>query len=282
MRGEFDQLLAVRLDDEVRRLDLRSGPTSGGSSATDTSRPPGRITAGERSSSSPPTVSNTRSTGSSASSNRRSSRRAPRARRTPGQLRARRRRRADHVGAAPARELGREVADAAGRSVDQHPLALLQSPVIEQPLPGAERGQGDGGALLVAERLRLGSEERGPDDDVLGRGAVAIEVGERPHRVTDRQRVDIGPDGGHLARELVRRDRGQPIHRPSELVRRDRGGMDPDERFARLRAAASRSARARALPARRLRGAGSPTSRARCSARSSSSECLLPIGRCAV
>ena len=43
---------------------------SGGSSATETSRPPARRTATDRRNRSPPTVSNTRSTGSTASSKR--------------------------------------------------------------------------------------------------------------------------------------------------------------------------------------------------------------------
>src|SRR3954454_10725659 len=47
---------------------VKYSPPSGGSSATETSRPPGRSTAPDRRSRSPPTVSNTRSTGATASS----------------------------------------------------------------------------------------------------------------------------------------------------------------------------------------------------------------------
>src|SRR4051794_35710493 len=49
---------------------MKYSPPSGGSSATETSRPPGRSTAPDRRSRSPPTVSNTRSTGATASSKR--------------------------------------------------------------------------------------------------------------------------------------------------------------------------------------------------------------------
>ena len=59
-----------------------SGPTFGGSSAIETSRPPGRMSAGERSRRAPPTVSKTRSTGSSGPRDRRRTRRGPRARRS--------------------------------------------------------------------------------------------------------------------------------------------------------------------------------------------------------
>src|SRR6266705_1871567 len=128
---------------------------SGGSPATDTSLPPFRTTAGERSSSSPPTVSKTRSTGSSACSKRvghviqhfTSSE-------PPDVLDLSGRRRADHIGAAPACELCREVADTAGSPVDQHSLSLLQAAVVEEPLPGCESGERDGCALDMAERAR--------------------------------------------------------------------------------------------------------------------------------
>src|SRR4051812_35247244 len=49
---------------------VKYSPPSGGSCATETSRPPGRSTAPDRRSRSPPTVSNTRSTGATASSKR--------------------------------------------------------------------------------------------------------------------------------------------------------------------------------------------------------------------
>src|SRR5512132_577620 len=55
-----------RLGSTTKYVELIPG-VRGGSSATDTSRPPGRTTAGARSSRSPPTVSNTTSTGSKTS-----------------------------------------------------------------------------------------------------------------------------------------------------------------------------------------------------------------------
>ena len=150
----------------------------------------------------------------------------------PSQIRARRGRRSDDVGTTPARELGREMTDTTGRSVDQHALPCLQRSVIEQPLPRAQRGQRDGRALLVTDRSRFRRKDRGPDDDVLGRGAIAIEVGERPYWVADGERSHIGSDGGHLARELVRRGRRKAICRPSQLIGGDRRCVHTDERFA--------------------------------------------------
>ena len=155
--GELQELAAVGLDDEVRRLVLRIRSTSGGSSATDTSLPPGRTTASERWSRSPPTVSKTTSTGSSVSSNRTllgsSASCAPRslARSMPGAEVV-----PDHVGALPARELRREMPHAPDGSVDQARVDPPPVPRDQQPLPRAQRGQGDGGTLLVAERLGLG------------------------------------------------------------------------------------------------------------------------------
>ena len=83
----------------------------------------------------------------------------------------------------------------------------------------------------MAERRRLRRKDRRPNDDVLGRGTVAIEVGQRPHRVADGERVHVGSDGDHLARELVGRRRGKTIRRPRQLVGGDRGRVHANERF---------------------------------------------------
>jgi hypothetical protein len=53
------------------------------------------------------------------------------------------------VRAARAGELHGEAADAARGTVDQHALVRAEPAVVEQPLPGGERGQRDRGALGV-------------------------------------------------------------------------------------------------------------------------------------
>jgi hypothetical protein len=68
--GKVGELVAVWFDDEVDGADRRLGRVLGGWPATETSLPPARRTAGERSSRPPPAVSNTRSTASMASSKR--------------------------------------------------------------------------------------------------------------------------------------------------------------------------------------------------------------------
>ncbi len=115
----------------------------------------------------------------------------------------------------------------------QHPLAFLEPAVVEQPLPGAQRGKRDRRALDVTERSRLRREDPCGDDCVLGGGAVAVEAGERVHRLAD---LDIGHVGGNRhddPGELVRRDCGKTVDGPVELVPGDRGGVDADERLTR-------------------------------------------------
>jgi DNA-binding MarR family transcriptional regulator len=136
------------------------------------------------------------------------------------------------VGAAPARQLSRELADTADRSVDQHPLASLEAAVREQALPGTERGQRNGRALDMAERRRLRSERRRRDDGVLGGDTVAVEGRQREDLVAGGDRHDLVCDRRNHTRELVRRDRGQPVERPLELAARDRRRVHLDERLA--------------------------------------------------
>ena len=57
--------------------------------------------------------------------------------------------------AAVARELDGEAAHPAGGAVDEHSLARDEVAVVEEPLPGAETGERDRGALDVAERSGL-------------------------------------------------------------------------------------------------------------------------------
>jgi hypothetical protein len=68
-----------------------------------------------------------------------------------GRRERRRRYGGHHLGAAPARQLGREPAHPTDRPADQHPLPGLGATVAEQALPGAEGRQRDRRALDVAE-----------------------------------------------------------------------------------------------------------------------------------
>src|SRR5207249_3678099 len=146
-------------------------------------------------------------------------------------LDGRRRGRADDVRAAVTGELHCEMADAAGRAVDQHALPALEGSVLEQPLPGGESSQRNRRALDVVERMRLGGEEAGRDGRILGRDFVAVERGQGVDALPDRDLVDFGRDRDD-AGELVRRYRRQPVLGPLELVPGDRRRVDANERLS--------------------------------------------------
>ena len=130
-------------------------------------------------------------------------------------------------------ELHREAADAARGTVDQHALARAEPAVVEQPLPGGERGQRDRGALGVPERPRLRHQQLGGHRRVVGRDAVAVERREREHLVAGRDAGDAGPDFLDHSGELVGRDRRQAVDRPFQLVAGDRRRVHADERLRR-------------------------------------------------
>ena len=139
----------------------------------------------------------------------------------------------DHVSAAPASELSRELADAANRSVDEHPLAGLESSMNEQALPGAKRRKGtaalsawpsvDGLGASVHAGTAAYSAATPSRRTVLTRTPRRQP---RPHRRRLRPPDDTG--------ELVRGNGGESVERPLELVASDCGGMHLDERFAEL------------------------------------------------
>ena len=76
-----------------------------------------------------------------------------------------------------------------------------------------------------------GCEQRRRHGDVLGRGAIAIEGREPVHLVAERKALHIVRNLHHDARDLVRRNRRQPIDGPLELVARDRRRMYAYEGF---------------------------------------------------
>jgi hypothetical protein len=136
------------------------------------------------------------------------------------------------MGSVAAGERRGELADPAGRAVDQHPLARGESAVIQEPLPGAERRQRHGGRLGVAETARLGREHLDRDRGVVCGDSVAVERRHPEHLVTNGHALDAGPDGGHDAGQLVRRDRRKPVDGPLELVARERRGVDAHQRLS--------------------------------------------------
>src|SRR4051794_29951931 len=123
----------------------------------------------------------------------------------------------------------------AGRAMNQRPLALGESAVVEERLPGAERRQRHRRRLGVAERSRLGREHRDRDRGVVSGYSVTVERGHPEHLVTDGHTLTAGPEGSHDAGQLIRGDRRKPVDGPLELVARERRGADAHQRLSEAR-----------------------------------------------
>jgi len=106
----------------------------------------------------------------------------------------------DYVRAALASELGRELADPTRGSVNEDALARCQLAVIEEPLPGTERREGDRGRLRMRERSRLRRQEFAGDGRVVRGDAIAIEPGEGVNRIPDRGLTHVSSHRGDHAR----------------------------------------------------------------------------------
>ena len=214
---------------------MKYTPPSGGSSATETSRPPARSSAADRRNRSPPAVSNTTSTGSTASSKRvdASTVSCAPSSRTASRFAAD----AVPITCAPRARASWTAnrADATRGTVNQDALGCGEPGVVEQSLPGGERGQRDRGALGVPERARPRHQQLGGQRRVVGCDAVAVERREREHLVAGRDAGDAGSDFLDHSGELVGRDRRQAIDRPFQLVTGDRRRVHADERLRRTR-----------------------------------------------
>jgi hypothetical protein len=138
----------------------------------------------------------------------------------------------DDVGSRVPSQLRRKGTDTAGNAVNQHPLARREMPMIEQPLPGAERGEGDCSRFRVIERSWLRGEESRRDGDVLRRRSITIERRQREDRVASCDVLDVTRDECNDSRELVRRDCWKPVSRPIEFIARNRCGMNAYERLS--------------------------------------------------
>jgi hypothetical protein len=124
------------------------------------------------------------------------------------------------------------VTDAAGGAEDEDPLVRLQLPVHEETLPRRQPGEGERGALDVAQPNRLRSEERGRYDRVLGGDAIAIEGRQGEHLVADSETTHVSGDLLNHAGQLVRHDRREPVGGPVELVTGDGRRVHANERLA--------------------------------------------------
>jgi hypothetical protein len=100
-----------------------------------------------------------------------------------------RRRGCDHVGAAPARQLGRELADTTDRSVNEHRLAVLEPPCANRPCQALSAGSGTAALSTWLGVDGFGASVAAGDGGVLGRDTVAVER---------RQRVHLGADGDRI------------------------------------------------------------------------------------
>ena len=104
------------------------------------------------------------------------------------------------MGAAAGGERRGELTHTAARPMNEHPLARSEPAMVEEPLPGAERCEGHGGRLGVAQRTRFGREELGRDRGGVGGDPVTVERGHPVHLVTDLHAVHAGSEGDHDAR----------------------------------------------------------------------------------
>src|SRR5258708_33563811 len=102
--------------------------------------------------------------------------------------------------------------DAAGRAMDQNSLSDLESAIIEQGLPGGERGQRQGSRFDMREVVRLRRRLVDFDDRVV-RVAPAVDLEHSVDVVARFERGYAAPDrGDHAGNIATERDR-QPVLR---------------------------------------------------------------------
>ena len=127
-----------------------------------------------------------------------------------------RRRRADHVRALPLGQLGRDVAYAARRRVNQHRLAGLEVRHVEQRLPRGQGRQRQPGGLRIVHRIRLGHEVHRRRGHVFG---VAAASPGPAHHATDRV---AGPEVGDIRAQRLNHARYVPPRNERERVMQPR------------------------------------------------------------
>ena len=153
-------------------------------------------------------------------------------------------RRGVDLGAPGAGELDRKVSDAAGATVDQHFLPAVDLGTVDEPFPGRDRGERQGGRLAHADRGRLAREETGVHGRVLRERSlqVADAAGQSVDVVTGPEVLDAGPGLLDRTGQIEAEDGGRPDPRVRGLSGADLGvqgidpaGLDPDQDLSRLR-----------------------------------------------
>ena len=137
-------------------------------------------------------------------------------------------------------DLDRDMADPAGATMDQHPLARLHPRPIDQPLPGRDRDQRQGRRLAEAEAARHTRQHPRIRPDIFGIGAVdGFHAPRRAeHPVADRKSGNAVAQRHHHARHVTTqhtrqgRGHGGAIATYFVIDRIDAGGMNLHQHLA--------------------------------------------------
>src|SRR6187397_407476 len=122
------------------------------------------------------------------------------------------------------------MADTAVCTGDTDALIWLKLPMDYQRLPCTEAGHWQSCRFDMAQRTRFWPENLRRHERVVGRRAVAIERHERDDIIASRKLVGVLHDD---ARQLIRRDRWQPVDGPLQLATGDRSSMDAHQHLSR-------------------------------------------------
>ena len=145
---------------------------------------------------------------------------------------------ADDVRAAGLGDLYGEMADAAGRRVDEDPLPGLDVGGVDQCLVGGESGERQGAGLDVVDTCRLAGEDAGGAGHVLGVGTHSMRVGQHAEDLVTRlEQGDAGADGLDDAGDVPPEDEWQTVDGPDlspvpPVGRVDAGRADGDQDLA--------------------------------------------------
>src|SRR5512132_440304 len=122
------------------------------------------------------------------------------------------------------------MADTAVCARDADALTRLKSPMDYQRLPCAEARHWQRGRLDMAQRTRFWPERLRGHERVFGRRAVAVERYERDDVIASGEPIRVLNND---TRQLIGRDRRQPVAGPLQLATCDRSSMDTDQHLSR-------------------------------------------------
>src|SRR5512132_4280081 len=122
------------------------------------------------------------------------------------------------------------MADTAVCARDADALTRLKSPMDYQRLPCAEARHWQRGRLDMAQRTRFWPEGLRGHERVFGRRAVAVERYERDNVIASGKPNHVLDND---TRQLIGRDRRQPVAVPLQLATCDRSSMDTDQHLSR-------------------------------------------------